>query len=1646
MRRTTNTTTSRLGARLAVALLVCGLTLAAGTDRAPAQVSSGPDNPARDTISKRPYVLLLMDTSASMEWTQEGPGQYPERAYGPFDKPDPYPSQPSQFEPGQPLGVDDAGDEAADYNGSSNPLMMGSCYVWEPACSSYERPSWKIDNDWTTQYGSTYEMGTRLRSGTLMRGDSSYWSSPDGSSDTRGFPVRLMNHNQPRHVTFKEILTGEMVFAPKDKTGQTLSSLNYRRYGPGCWFVPRQRGAGHIDDPICCQQEKTITQPDGSTDTVCANGYTDFERLPDHTDPRPHMQEVFDDQIDNGLIDNLNEQMHFAVTSFDSYKFRMDGDTHPASNPDGFDSEDTVLWKPHETDPLELSDRYDSSRSYETNTEGDYNLGVFRIVGPEEFPSSKNEMTKINRTTQKALVDSGTLKHRAYSDASQTTENPTFVEDPNVGSNAGSVLLGRQPMSRNTPLAPAVHDIHDYFRDPTGPVKNDRFKTCRPKHTVLMTDGMPLPEAPPTKSSPECVDVGEESLQEPFSIDPNKYDYECTEKMITNFVTDSDITVDEARFDPRVHVVGINQRNWSKSVNKPLPVKKLGSMAVAGKTCAGWYLGNRTDSEEEACGEVSSGSGKGPWIPDFDGDSTNGYCPNPGHPCLVRQYPYKNEETGNTISPRSTFSSFGAPDKCPPDTWDGCEYPAIVLTCNSISENETYYNQNPAEVPSGQTATEAARAAYRECRDGKWGANALQQIFNSILQSSGLASRTQASVTNELDDPNQSVSGQYRFYSGVRVETGQPVWRGVLFREERLCKGSSTGTQDIPADDKEDPCASSNTTYDCFHREIENQVVRDATTDQATEDNRRIFTSVPEARAYDYEEGEGKSASNSTCGMFHSTYVMEEDDGRGEFQETYLDAPSGNTDDQLLHQRVPFATTPLKEALVGDTGTDDDKPVGDPDPDSDSDDSDDASLYSYFNTTNQSEFEDLLQSVRAQIEQRDGSELGAILNSSPTAVPPPKLDVPIRSYREYKERFQNRPTMLYFATLDGMLHAAHSGVLTDQVQKRQDMSTDEDNVFTSDPYASLGSHEQLGDGEEQREAWSYIPQMLHDDFAQFQNVNPNLMDGTPTVKNVRLCDQKLSNNQNFQACRVICSDSRDLGSMCQDGNKPNCVPRPLQWRTTLVQGLGQAGSGYFALDVTRPGGPHTDSSGNKDIRRPDPIPLWEFDPSWEKGQVEYMINNDSQFETNGEQLVFPPSGERSDANPSSCGDEEFWRQPFLGQSVSEPAIGTLIVPPLYDGGSPLRRPVSVFGGGAFGSYGTSKCDREARVGKAAYVVDMQTGSILRRFVGYNDPTDGGTWKKFDAPIVGSPTLYKSQPGRLASRGFFGDAEGRLYRIEFSGAAQATPEEKWDPTNWKVSLFFDPSEGGQKGQCEISGNPSAAHLTPAVAENEAGNPVVVFGLGDPGDTPSKTDAHTILAVEETIGTRKDDDLGQCLWHVGQDQANGLRDNEKLTGEPVIFNNAAFFTTYYLNDNDVCSRGNSRVWGVRFGSSGGSTLPEGVFDCQNNDALSNLDTCEPRYFEPDENAVIRGLTITLGPACNASPGTDSTARLREGNDQEPQLIVQTGSSEPGTESSSGGGGGGGGGSGGEGASDFVHRMSVGLTDEYRRTVPMDWSVVN
>jgi hypothetical protein len=1750
------------------------------------------ENPTEATSGPRPYVTIIMDSSASMEWTQEGEGEYPERMYEEvWDKDDPYPQQPDSYNPEYRMGInadnwDEVGettmeswDQADDYterwreqclnnsSGSStgdtscqwdsssnefdctsnegdhcdvqidkgsptgpsnnkpgdldididcnssdgypgadhcmtyeyeadtdtgtfdvdcddssipdecrfdwkvngddpnidiwycgtdndnnnqnlaqncNPLAFGPCVVWEgPSDDDYDRPSWNPSEEWTPRYDD--EMGDRFTK--RIRGDmnETKWDEAWGvASDEEedNAPLRLMNSSQPRHVTFKEIMAGEMVLRPKDDADddddeqKPIEDYNANKFGPGCWFVPRQMSASNLPSPFTpgCKQ----AEYDAKGRAYCVETYDEpgqYGSYPDHQDPRPHLQEVYDGRKDNGLIDIFRDKMIFSVASFDSFKFPMDGDDHELSDSSG-DGEETVLWEPRH-----LNDAVADGDEAGENSDGEYNLGVFQITGPSEFPSDGDYIEDVNEMAMAAMADTGTLKQRAFENpSSQSTKASEFYVDPpdDTGEPTDGVpqpmnldlengaetyldakLMSRQPITGSTPLGPAIHDIHEHFKQTFGSSGTDDAAQCRSKHVITLTDGVPLPEAPLAANGDDdgvCEPVSTNGVSEAFNYNRDQYtdQYSCTERHIKNLVESGNVKGGEDdRYQPRVHVVGTSIGEGDRDEEQ---LRKLGSMAYEGKTCAGWYLGNGDATGERGqCGAPETDS----WIPENPGDPEQP-CRDDHHPCLVKQFDDDDSKLNGSFT---AFDDKVTDETCPPSGFR-CNFPALILQCNSLPDN-----------PSKQE-----REDYRECRRGKWYKEAIGQMLNSIVKTSGLQSRTTPAIANELDDPNTSKSGQYRVYSGTNVEATNPFWSGVLVRERRLC-----GELDkLDGANTSNPCEDSdNELYNCFHEQIEDQVPdinADADEERADHDSRRLFTTFPQSDVYDYDDNEPTPHGRDQCGYFHSSMLLAKGDDyeSGEFEDTYMADENGDGEldeidasnmEALVDRRIPFEPGPLRDVV--------DQTV-----DEDVDD--------YFRAGGAASFEDLVDKIRGRVLGRDGRVLGGILNSDPVAVEPPKLDIPIDSYRQFKARYSRRPTMMYFGTLDGILHGVHTGELTGEIQIRNgEDGTD------SVAGASEGA-------DEQREAWGYLPQILHERYAGEFDTNPKLMDGAPTVKDVRLCHASEQYNQNVQACRGLCDDDPSTGGLCPSAGDADgdCVPEPMQWRTVLVQGMGGSGSGYVAMDVTRPGGMHKDEvTSDRSSKMPDPVPLWEFNPDWEAGQVQHMLGEgDNSYgqgsSTGAEQVcdgqcdpddeatldeVLPEDTFSGDAD--KCDDP--WERPRLSTSHSEAAIGTVLMPALENDQAAIRRPVAVFGGGGT-EYNGADEDCAALAGKAVYVVDLQTGSLLRRFTGHVEDADNpdSAWEGFDAAMIGSPMLHDNSVGSLVTRGFIGDKQGRLYRMDFTAK---------DPAEWTLTKFYDPTESDAAGNNALldgvdDANLGASHVKPAAALSRRGNLVVIYGLGEPGDGTTTDKKQAVIALREN-------DSGEAveMWGVRSPPASGnndetLYEGEKLTGRPVIYNQGVYFTTFYHQDDDACEAGNSRIWGFEFGDDLDDDVsqPPGLFDCGST-ALDNsgisCDEDQGRWFEPASNAMIQGLEITSGPSCSVSydssaGGSYTYEQDGGGSSGEPKLIAQTGGADPGT--------------GNPGASsdskDFVNRLEVGRDAPSSQFIPMSWSIVN
>ncbi len=893
-----------------------------------------PSAHAQDVTSggQKPYIMILMDTSSSMEWTDEGDDEFPHFHVDGTD------SYYDEWKSGKKL-----------LPNATESDHYGPCMIWAPACDKYERPAWTPNSKWTKLYTDDPAMAARL---AKMRAD---------NDPITGFQApRLHDSSQPRHVTLKEVLTGDMVM--RHLGTASIDNLNPKTDGPGCWYVPRQRFSSSQNGAVCDGSDK-------------------FEKYPDYTDAHPHFQEIFDGQRANGLMDAVGGNAIFALAMFDGYKNSTKDPVH------GWNADDAH----------DLNDAMDKDPSFDGLTEGqgdssadpitepqkyNYNLGVYQMISPMNLDMSASIAGELSNLVQLALVDAGYLSEGGKGINIEDVKNRNFLLDT-VGIAASftkdlkkymkhHLTLGRQPIAKATPLAAAMYDIHEFFakgakgesKDHENPLIEDPYKECRPKHVVIMTDGYPEPEA----GNGINVVGNIEDSGSAFNYNKDEYPYPSTEDAIHNFVYDqrydngnlrasgantylastswnSDAAL---RFNPRVDVFGmqVGQANDATNDNEQRAIWKLAEMAFEGHTCAGYYL---DDLKPTHCQHPDPNTGKCCDPNDLDANGNHKVC-------------LDKREGDYMENIRSDKYMYVAPD----GTTQQCYYPAVVLTRN-----------DPRTV-----------------------AQVMQRLFNSIL-GSGVASRTRPTFVNRLDDTNSYATqgGQYRVFSGVKVNQDSPYWSGLLYRTTRLCSTNPNVANSVLA----------------LNEEVDNQVGTVSSNGDVGGDRRRIFTSFATPNSFDYDTREAKTLDTSGTRFMFGMDLERQTGGVDEFGGSYLGAvPIG-----LVDGRIPVERPTLNDAI-----TDINNSVSS------------VTLDDYFQVQDDDELDQLINQVRARDILKRGRGLGAILNSSPVAVEPPQLDLPIDSYRAFKAKYQDRPSMLFFATTDGLLHAVYSGEInpTDALQ------------------------------------------------------------------------------------------------------------------------------------------------------------------------------------------------------------------------------------------------------------------------------------------------------------------------------------------------------------------------------------------------------------------------------------------------------------------------------------------------------------------------------------------------------------------------------------------------------------------------------------
>jgi hypothetical protein len=327
------------------------------------------------------------------------------------------------------------------------------------------------------------------------------------------------------------------------------------------------------------------------------------------------------------------------------------------------------------------------------------------------------------------------------------------------------------------------------------------------------------------------------------------------------------------------------------------------------------------------------------------------------------------------------------------------------------------------------------------------------------------------------------------------------------------------------------------------------------------------------------------------------------------------------------------------------------------------------------------------------------------------------------------------------------------------------------------------------------------------------------------------------------------------------------------WHTVLLGGYREGGRGYYALDITEP---------------------------------------DLTATGGGPQLLWEISNTTEDTGTAAAGD---WAD--LWKTWGAPSLGTVFTQNPDLTGTPLGELAVAFLPGG-------RIDPPTDGTTGLYVVSTKTGRLLRKLMptfptsttaythcGGASP-DCTTYPQCCAQLIGTPVGYGAVAGTVTTRVFAGDDRGRIWRADVSAQ---------DPADWKLELFYPHPE-------PPTGEPAAPYVVapeteypPTLALDNENRVVVVYGTGKSEDLGG-TATNYVISVTEHLDCTGTPEVCSARPYVnwivplnGYLTALGYRGGEVLTGQPVVFNRVAYFTTFAPNPGE-CTMGEGRIWALDY----------------------------------------------------------------------------------------------------------------------------------
>lgn len=520
--------------------------------------------------------------------------------------------------------------------------------------------------------------------------------------------------------------------------------------------------------------------------------------------------------------------------------------------------------------------------------------------------------------------------------------------------------------------------------------------------------------------------------------------------------------------------------------------------------------------------------------------------------------------------------------------------------------------------------------------------------------------------------------------------------------------------------------------------------------------------------------------------------------------------------------------------------------------------------------TNESKRDEIIAWVRG--DSRSSARLGDIYHSSPVVIGPPATDIADEAFNQFRRRDVTalRPTVAYFGTNDGLLHAM--------------LADDYNSAAASSPYSSL-SGRRAGE-----ELWGFVPPILLSKLEAAKNSHQWMVDGAPIVRDV------------FYA--------RAPGQSADD-----------QYHTVLITGLRGGGKAFVAMDVTNPMAPKF---------------LWQFahpDMGNTYGQAAFaqvLVSLNGQIHERAVAILPGGSGEVSSA--ASC-----------------PANG-LAMPPTSDfAGAPRA---------------SRRCWKTT--GRQLYIVDVATGALLKHI----------NSSVFTAPLNGGVSVYSGDVGTIASRAFFTDADGVVWRLDMSST---------DPESWRAAAFHDIFWGSAPD----AGQP--AYPAPALSVDTQGRVIILQATGDIDLLDDPLVQNRVVSLTEKIefGAAGGANAVQPIlnWEIR------LALGEQTTGPLELFNSSVYFGTFrsVTDIADACGFGQSRLWGVKYiEAQSEAATPRYPAPALMSDPDSGV--IDRHNVGPYSNQIVMGVSVTQRPRCFDSTTRDGIVRVLSATGGQFQLVAQ------------------------------------------------------